>query len=392
MSRVAIGNNVVDFPDSLTPDQLQSAVSAAASQLQPQVQNKTPLQQFKTDLSNSNGVMGTANTLLKAPEKLSRQGLQIISNAIPNPEPTGNLPLDLIKGTPRIAADTLAEVAPGFVSKGAILTSGALKGIQVAKPLINAAGRGIARGAEALSGLEHKTPGVLLDAANNLKTIAAPGREVASPAYEAAKNELPFIAKKAAGLNPFQGMIKNNEIVAKAQQMLDAGEELLPTEAFQARKAADSLKGSKSINQDALIELRGKLAAIAKGSKNVAEGDKLYQQGLKAEALRSFLPLNKTGGASTFKTMVGAALKGAGTLGVMSPIVQGATATAIGAADRAVEPLINNPVTTAGVAQIAKMAKNLTIDKAKEYLRKSKGDRDKARQMATADGYKIPSD
>jgi hypothetical protein len=99
----------------------------------------------------------------------------------------------------------------------------------------------------------------------------------------------------------------------------------------------------------------------------------------------------------------------------MSPLAQSGTAAAIGATSKIAQPLINNPISTAGIAQIANLAKNqfqlkpdvaalqqgmkveakpfvsmgkpLTESKIKEYLKKAKNNPDKARASAIKDGY-----
>src|ERR1019366_9700998 len=72
------------------------------------------------------GLIGKGWDFLQKPEQMSRQGLQQIAGMIPEGKITGNLPMDVLRGTPRIAANTMAEAAPGFVSRGALLTAGAM--------------------------------------------------------------------------------------------------------------------------------------------------------------------------------------------------------------------------------------------------------------------------
>lgn len=336
----------------------------------------TPIGQTMQDIKSSQGVLGTANTLLKAPEKLSGRGLQMMANMVPKPEPTGNLPLDVLKGTPRIAADTVAQVAPGFISKGAILTAGAMKGTKLAMPLINSAGRSIARGAEALSGLEHKTPGVLIEAANNSKLLNSPGTDAASPIYEAAKEIGGSVRQELSGLP------EKLKFVKRAANLAKTGE-LNPTEALEARKELVAIE--HKVSGEFFRKNISKFNEIAKPV--FSDADTAYAKGVKAEALRSWLPLNKTGGASTFKTILGGA-KSLATLGLMSPIVQGGVATGVGAASRAIVPALEN----AGAVgtTLPNIVKTLTELKAKEYLKKAKNNPDKAREMAVSDGWTIP--
>lgn len=401
MPNVDINGEVVDFPDSLSADQLNQAVSKAATQIGKKNQkllipqsNQTPLQQFGNDLSNSKGILGTTNTLLKAPEKMSRQGLQIISNAIPETvggPMTGNRGLDVLKGTPKVIAETAKETAPGFISKGAILTAGALKSLQETAPIIKAIMKGAGTQAESISGA---MPGSL-EAAYKAPMFEPlqmqAGKKIAGPMYSAAKNELPFIVKDAAGLNPFKGMIDNKQIVMKAQELLDAGEDLLPQEAFQARKAADALEGSRSINQDALISLRGQLNSIAKQSENIAEADPAYIKGKMAESLRQVVPQNMHGGASAFKMAIGTALNKMGTTGKilkfgLSPAVQGIGATVAGDVAKIARPLIETPALGTALAGTSGL-KKLTEEIVRKFLREHKWNPEKARKAAKGKGY-----
>lgn len=394
----------INAPDGATPDQIhQAAISAAShyqSQMTPQ-QTQTPLQQFGQDLGNSSGVLGTANTLLKAPEKMSRQGLQMISKSIPESvggPPTGNLPLDVLKGTPRVLADTAAEVAPGFISKGAILTSGALSATKAATPFLKLGAKGLGSQLESLSGAKEGS----LEAAYKAPVLEPlqlqPGKAAAGKLYNASKNELPFMVKDAAGLNPFKGMIGNKEIVSKAQEILDSGETMLPQEAIQARKAADALAGSRSINKDALIKLRSGLDEIAKQNENIEAADSAYKKGLMADSLRQIVPQNMHGGASAFKMAVGTALNGMGPVGkvvkfALSPAALGAAATVAGDVSKVVSPVVANPE----VGALMSVAKNLDTTKATELLKQAMQTKEAdgnmvkarqiARQMAIDQGY-----
>lgn len=267
---------------------------------------------------------GFLRTALNFPEEKAREGLTTIAQAIPSGEPTGNLPLDVLRGTPRIAAETLAETAPGFVSPEAIVTGGALRAGKLAAPLIKSGGKLAARGLEALSGLEHKTPGVLTEAAKDSTLLFGKESKTAKQFYEAAKAE-------AGEFNIFKGMFKPDEIVETAKKYIANGGILEPSEALMYRKAIDKLFKSGKVVKDELIAMRAEADAIAKQSENIRKADPLFARGLRVEALRNFLPQNKLGGSSAFKTGIGAVL---GPLGAtLSPLVQGigATATGVGA-------------------------------------------------------------
>lgn len=328
---------------------------------------KHQLEQLKPSLMNQ------AWNVLAVPEQKSREGLQMIARGIGSqyaPEVTGNLPRDIAMNVGRIGTETLAETAPGFVSRGAILTAGALKGLKVAKPAIKAAGRGIARAAESISGLEYKTPGILQEAASGSGVLFAPGRKAAGPLYEA--------GKEGSQVRPILSKIPGKkEFVEKAYDLAQKGK-LKALEALEARKELASMK--KSVTGEFFRKATEKFNEIAKPAFQVA--DEAFSKGLRADELKRFLPVNKMGGTSIAKSTLGT-IAGALPMAAMSPIVQGTVATGVGAASRAASPLINNPVTTAGIIQALK----LTKEKAKEFLKKAKGNKEKAVQMALDAGY-----
>src|SRR3990167_199115 len=118
--------NIDDAINSLSEEELDLLNSD--TQLMSDFKNKYS---GKTETPQTGIIQKSWNALGK-PEQLSREGLTKLSGMVPNPEPTGNMAMDIMKGTPRVIGDTLAETAPGFVSRGSILTAGALKGYQAA--------------------------------------------------------------------------------------------------------------------------------------------------------------------------------------------------------------------------------------------------------------------
>jgi hypothetical protein len=293
--------------------------------------------------ASERGTVGKAWDALAVPEAKSREGLNAVARAVNRYFPGGDpsapqaapanelmgvpglkpnkLVVDLAKGAPKALAESVAEtaakVAPPFVSRGSILTAGVLGGLKAASPV----GRALARAAEGWSGLEYKNPGILKEAANDASLIFAPGKDKAGLIYEAATNRANVPAElKAAMTHP--------EMVKAGKEALDAGQ-LSPDGALVARQSLDAIK--KTMPRGNYIELRDAFDKIAKGI--TAEADAAYARGLKADALRGVLPVNKGGGTSIAKSAIGA-LMGKMGLPLMSPIVQGATATAVGAATR----------------------------------------------------------
>lgn len=351
---------------------------------------------------------------LAIPEQKSKEGLQMLAKlSEPKQEVTGNLLRDVVVNAPKIGFETLSEVAPGFVSRGSILTAGTLKGLKMAKPLIKALGRGVAKTAESVSGLEYKTPGVLQEAAANPKLIFGPGKAAAE--YESAKIAGDIVRPSLANTS------SKLEFVKKAEKLADSGK-LSPIEALEARKELSAIK--KTVTGEYLRKTTEKFNQVAKPV--FGKADEAYKQGIKSDALRMVLPVNKSGGTSIAKSALGS-IAGAAPLAIMSPVVQGTVASGVGATANLVKPLVNNPVTTTAALEVAKQVndqfhlkpdvellkqgikkevkptpvelkpslKELPPSKAKEYLKKAlkdtKGDVEKARiladERARKDGY-----
>lgn len=298
-----------------------------ASQEQP-VDSTASFPEATAVLNSDRSLPGKAWDALQVPSQMAKRGLNTIANAVPNPEPTGNLPLDLLKGTPRIAAETMAEAAPGFVNRASIVTAGASKLLQAARPLGSLIGRGIAGEAESAT---NAVPGSLARAWNDPTLIFAKGKSAAGPAYEAGKAEL------EQGANLFKDMYKPDEIIQKGQEYIANGGKLEPAEALIYRKAIDIAARSRNVVKDGLFGMRQTADEMAKESDNISQGDALFKRGLDAESLRRVVPQNKYGGSSAFKmAMMGFLTKALGPVGtaLLSPVVHGTVATAGGAASK----------------------------------------------------------
>lgn len=262
---------------------------------------------------------------LAVPEQMSREGLGKIAAMVPERigggEPTGNRIADVARGTPKVLAETIAEGAPSFISRSQIATAGGLRGLKAVSPLIKGAGSAIAKGAESISGLEYKTPGVLTESANNPALLFGKGRKAVGQMYEA-------IADKSQIRQSFKEAGSHKQLIDEALGAAKEGT-LTPQEALVARKTLDEAK--KSIPSFAYHQMRDVFDNIAKTLST--EADAAYRGAIKSEALRNVFPTNKTGGSSIAKMAVG------GLLGVlpavaMSPVSQGAIATGAGAAAR----------------------------------------------------------
>ena len=291
---------------------------------------------------------------LAVPEQASRAGLQQITDAItPSMKDieSGNV------GKPGIAAragmEALAEVAPSFVSRGSILTAGALNNAKIAGKAVAPAAKWVGTQAEKLSGLHYDTPGVLADAFKNPGLMFSRGYEKVSKMYEASK-------AAGGGIRPELEMTaKKMDFIEKAVELAKAGK-ITPEEALAARQELDAARSK--LSAAFYRTARGAFDFVAK--QKFAGSDEAYQSALKADNLLNLLPLNKTGTPSLAKLGVGAlgAKFGATPLQqaaglVMSPFVQGATASTLGAVARAVAPGIENPGLGAVAVSATKTAK-----------------------------------
>ena len=235
--------------------------------------------------------------------------------------------MDVARGTPRVLAESVAEAAPEFISRGSIATAGALKGLKAAAPLIKGFGRGVGSVAESLSGLEHKTPGVLADAASDATLIFGKGKKAAGQVYQKVldPNAIP---------KSFGDMPSKDKLFEEAQKLVKR-EKLTPEGAFEARKNLDEIENT--LPETTYRKWRNIFDILAK--KKTAAADPGYQRAIKSEALRLPLAQNKYGGTSAWKLGIFSGLGGVGAglsplaaipLALTSPAVQGAAATGIG--------------------------------------------------------------
>lgn len=182
-----------------------------------------------------------------------------------------------------------------------------------------AVGRGLAKAAESVSGLEYKTPGVLAEAANDSSLMFGQGKKAAGQAYEG-------ILEGASIRDSIKRSTSPNQVLDEALKAFDDGS-LTEQEALVARQAVDKVKNTLPKYQ--FNYLRDTFDSIAK--KVTGKADAAYSRAAKSEALRLPLPVNKGGGTSIFKGSLGAV---SGTLPFMLPAVQGAIATGAGIAGR----------------------------------------------------------
>lgn len=291
-------------------------------------------------IEDKKGLAKKAWDMLSVPEKLSKEGLSKIALNIgtkESPKITGNLLRDIAMNTGAIGAETLAETAPSFISRGSILTAGLAKGLGKAAPLIKRVAKGAGKQLESASGA---VPGSLEAAYKDPTLIFSKSKEGAKKLYEAAQKKIPYEE------TIYKGLTNPQEIVDKAVSFIDNGGKMEPQEAFIARKALDKIK--KKLVDDAFHYYRKLFDGIAKSDIDIASADPIHRRGIMAESLRNVLPQNKYGGASPFKAMLATVSRGA-LLPIVSPAVQGVSATGAGLVSRAVSPFIRNPLIAASL-------------------------------------------
>ena len=137
-----------------------------------------------TPQENKPGLLKRGWNALAIPEQKSREGLQMLANMLPEAGQSRSAALNFAKGTPRALAETVAQAAPGFISRGSILTAGAAKLAQGLAPLAGAIGKGLGGQAESVSGA---LPGSITRAFKDPTLMFAKARGAASELYQAAK-------------------------------------------------------------------------------------------------------------------------------------------------------------------------------------------------------------
>lgn len=129
------------------------------------------------------------------PAEKAEEGLQMMADMVPQPEPSGNLPMDIVKGTPSVLAksglETAAKVAPGFISPVAVIAGGAGKlagGIAKTAPvqkLAKGVGNLVGKGIEKVTGINPESTAAVFK--NPTKLVTAPTKAGVDKAYKASE-------------------------------------------------------------------------------------------------------------------------------------------------------------------------------------------------------------
>lgn len=281
------------------------------------------------------GMVSKGWDALKKPEELSRKGLGMITEAItPSMKKIESGKASIPGIAARAGMESLTEVAPSFVDRTSLLTAGGLGMVKAAKEPIKAAGKFVGNMAEEISGLTYKTPGVLKETFNDPSLIFAKGLDSARKLYREAKGLTPQIRDE------LKQIFDKSDTVQKALQFARDGS-LSADEALEARHILKSIK--KAISPIAFDAAEDTLNAVAK--QKFGGADTAFSRGIKAENMRRWLPINKSGTPSLAK---GVAMSVMPKLAyVAPPIVQGLGAAGLGLSRKLVSPMINNPVKSA---------------------------------------------
>jgi len=303
--------------------------------------------------SVTGGLFGTfigenSETLRKA--RIPQQVVSGVSEGMMDaiePE-TQSVALNALLRTPQTIASFGADRVSDFVSPENVVTYGALKGAQSASPAIKAVGRAIGSGAEKLSGLGYKTPGILAEVTNNPGLPFKPGVEAANETY--AQMVDPTQIRESMKV-----VLGKKEFVEQAIQFAKDGT-LTADEALIARQGLDQIKNT--VPRPVFFNVRDILDNIAKTK--FAGADEARTIASKAEALRNVFPLNKGGTPSRLGQLVqGASVVGAkfnpyalATAPLISPRGQALVASGIGIARKVAAPIMKNPSLSAYIASI----------------------------------------
>jgi len=284
---------------------------------------------------------------LAVPEQTASKLLGGLAQKVPEGQITGNMASDVARGTPRILANTLAQAAPGFVSRGSLLTAGAMPLVRGLGAAAEAVGPGVAGQLESLSGMKSGLLGkAFKDASLYFAKIPQEARDAYQASSEFARKTSPEVAGTA---RPLQLVMK---LLSKVKSGMIGQDEALA-----GRKAIDQLWESKSITEDFKNMARGTFDNIAKTAPEIKGADTAFSRGKQAAGLRQLFPQNKYGGTSAVKTAIMAGLNAMGPMGkvgmaAMSPAVMGAGATALGAASKPLSALANNPRLAIAIQQL----------------------------------------
>lgn len=349
----------LNAPDGASPDQIKQAASRAISQYKLSNPGTSPEKQSQPAAPEKPDLMHQGWDALAKPAEMSKEGLNQMTdlgvrgqNAVAEKtglpigtEPTGNMARDIVANVPRIAGETISEVAPSFIDRTSILTAGAgmaakgvgkVGGAVISKlaPMLEA-GSGLGKGTLVAA---FKDPKMIMDFGGKLK---------ASKLYDAIKEGASVPAK----------LRTNAQVVDNAIIKMAKGYTLTAPDAFKARKAVKALMKSKQYPMDDLIKTKEGLDAMVFGS--VSKADQMYVRAIRGENMRNLARLNNSGTTGP-GGLAALALLPTWAKALGSPALQGGAASLAGAAAQMNPTNIMNTgaMVGAGLDRLRKKEKN----------------------------------
>jgi hypothetical protein len=211
---------------------------------------------------------------LKVPEQVIGQGYRNIANVMPNGgEPSGNLPLDIAKGTPKVLAESAAQVLPKLYSRSAIVGElagnalGSLGEVPQIQQAVGAIGKLGAKGIEAITGIPKENVVNLFK--SPMRLFSAPTKSEVNSAY--GSSELANNAPKAIEDIVQEGTASSPALVRRA------GKALLNPEADIANDPSVFLEGRKAIDKE-LATIQSQLATAPAGKSTSALTDAMARK------------------------------------------------------------------------------------------------------------------
>jgi hypothetical protein len=347
------------------------------------------------------GLGGAAGATLAAPAgpAASLGGALAMGGAMLSPARRAAEGVDRMMGlNPPPPKPLLNEFGEGVEMEGAGRAMNAAA--PVAKRLFRSGAQKMAKLGQTISGAPAQDLMTAYD--QGLSTYRGPGMRKAGKLFDEAA------IKSGANVEPSLEAILDPQLTQARQTALEvgkklqAGQELTAQEALSGRQAVDRIKASTPWKDrktlKALGDLRNQFAeAVAKVSPELQDASKIYRHAKVRSTLLKPMRINKSGDYSALLPMLGqmggvlttaathnpvalAATTGAVLAG--SPLAAGLGATLSGEGSKIAARVLANPIASRAIS-----TKLLTESKAREYLKKSGGDRNKAREMARTDGW-----
>lgn len=314
-----------------------------------------------------------------------------------------NQPKPLLDQAKDVASDTGEGLA--MEAGGRAISAGAEAAAPYAKSIFRGAAQRMSKAGGFISGAK---PQDLMQAYDQglVKTYGAPSMEKAGGIFEdaaqkAGVNTTPTLE---ATLDP--QLTQARQTAYDVGQKMQAGKSLTAQEALSARQAVDRIQAATPAKDRKTLKALGDLRnqfqdALSQISPELQDASKTYRQAIVKKNLSMPVPVNKGGTPNKLTSTlfgVGGGLTGASQhslevplaagagLFASSPLAQGIGAAATGDATRAAGSILASPIGSKTIAATVG-DKILTESKAREYLKKANGDKDKARELAKADGW-----